>query len=88
MGETTAAVDLSVTVVTAGTTSAATFPSPATSKVRKRMDAMESSKPKRKKKADPPSEEDQRREKVAATVMAKHGITADAAVRRGVKFVD
>lgn len=79
MGETTAAVDLSVTVVTAGTTSAATFPSPATSKVRKRMDAMESSKPKRKKKADPPSEEDQRRQKVAATVMAKHGITADAA---------
>ena len=79
MGETTAAVDLSVTVVTAATTSAATFPSPATSKVRKRMDAMESSKPKRKKKADPPSEEDQRRQKVAATVMAKHGITADAA---------
>ena len=79
MGETTAAVDLSVMVVTAATTSATTFPPPTTSKVRKRMGAMESSKPKRKKKADPPSEEDLRRQKVAATVMAKHGITADAA---------
>ena len=40
---------------------------------------MELMKSKRKKKADPPSEEDLRRQKVAATVMAKHGITADAA---------
>ena len=40
---------------------------------------MEPSKPKRKKEADPPSEEELRRQKVAATVMANHGITADIA---------
>jgi hypothetical protein len=77
IGETTAAADLSVTVVTAATASATTFSSPTTSTVRKRMDTMEPSKPKRKK-ADPPSEEELHRRKVAATVMANHGITADA----------
>lgn len=81
LGETTAAADLSVMVATAAGTSATKFPSPTSSRVQKGMEAIVSSKRKRTK-IDPPSEEDLHRQKVAAAVMAKHGITADAATGR------
>ncbi|KAK1739396.1 hypothetical protein QTG54_009939 [Skeletonema marinoi] len=85
LGKTTAAADLSVTVVTGADPSAVEFPSPTSTTVQQGMEAMLPRKPpppqtkKRKKTAPPPDDNFLRRQNVAATVMDKHNITASIA---------
>lgn len=81
LGETTAAVDLSVTVATAVVTSATKFPPPTSATVRKGMEVVkpsETSEPKKKKRKKDP--EFLRRQEAAATMMKTHSITVDGNV--------